>query len=300
MLTPNYHAQALFMQNRPDAVLPTRVQSPLVKPPKAAGKIGVGAWNSEVEYKDIKVVAADGRTLFESDFSKGFEGWKTARGEWKVVDGALRQTAMVENARALVGDPAWSDYTLTLKARKLGGQEGFLILFETADIESPVWWNLGGWSNSDHVLQGTGMPEQRMPGKIENDRWYDLKIETRAEGVKGWLDGKLLQEGSRRPVSSVYAVAGTRGQGKAKEIILSVVNASSEPRETAVAIEGVARLAKTARLTLLTSGSQDDVNTIEEPGKIAPVTQDIEIAGPKFSRAFPANSLSVIRLKVEK
>jgi len=64
--------------------------------------IGVGAWNSEVEYKDFKVVSADGRTLFESDFSKGMEGWKTAGGEWKIVDGALRQSAIVDNARAIV------------------------------------------------------------------------------------------------------------------------------------------------------------------------------------------------------
>lgn len=59
-------------------------------------------------------------------------------------------------------------------------------------------------------------------------------------------------------------------------------------------------MAKTARLTLLTSASLDDVNTMEEPGKVAPVTQNIEVAGPAFSRVFPANSLSVIRLKVEK
>jgi len=101
-----------------------------------------------------------------------------------------------------------------------------------------------------------GMPEVRMPGKIETDHWYDIKIESRETGVKAWLDGKLLQEGSRRPVSSVYAVAGTSGAGQAKEMVLSVVNFSSEPRETAIKLEGVSRLAKTARLTLLTSGSR--------------------------------------------
>jgi alpha-L-arabinofuranosidase len=299
MLTPNYHAQALFAQNRPDVVLPTSVESPLIKPPKAAGRIGVGSWNTEVEYKDIKVVAADGRTLFESDFSDGMEGWNTAGGDWKVVDGALRQSAIVENARAVVGDPSWSNYTLTLKARKLSGQEGFLILYETGDIASPVWWNLGGWNNSDHALQGAGMPEQRMPGRIETDRWYDIKIESSETGVKGWLDGKLLQEGSRRPVPSLYAVAGATGADKPKEMVLSIVNFSSEPRETDVKLNGVSRLAKTARLTLLTSGSPDDVNTLEEPGTVAPVTRNIEIAGPSFSRVFPPYSLSVIRVRIE-
>jgi hypothetical protein len=82
--------------------------------------------------------------------------------------------------------------------------------------------------------------------------------------------------------------------------ILSVVNVSTEPRETTIKLSGVSRLAKTASLSLLTSASQDDVNTLEEPAKVAPVTQSIEVAGPNVTCVFPANSLSVIRLKVEK
>jgi hypothetical protein len=36
------------------------------------------------------------------------------------------------------GIPAWTNYTLTLKARKLdGGSEGFLVLFQTPDIAPP-------------------------------------------------------------------------------------------------------------------------------------------------------------------
>jgi len=42
------------------------------------------------------------------------------------------------------------------------------------------------------------------------------------------------------------------------------------------------------------------VNTLEQPDKIAPATQNIEVAGPDFSRVFPAHSLSVIRVKMEK
>ena len=32
--------------------------------------IGIGTWNTEAEYKDIKVTAPDGKVLFVSDFSK--------------------------------------------------------------------------------------------------------------------------------------------------------------------------------------------------------------------------------------
>ena len=37
---------------------------------------------------------------------------------------------MVQSASMKVtGDPAWTDYTIRLKARKLGGDEGFLVLY---------------------------------------------------------------------------------------------------------------------------------------------------------------------------
>src|SRR4029077_3722576 len=129
--------------------------------------IGVGTWNTQAEFKDVKVVANDGHTLFESDFSKGMDGWKTSGGEWRIEDGALRQAGNGENIRAVAGDASWTDYTLTLKARKIGGREGFLILFETPGVDAPVWWNLGGWNNTEHGLQGEGLPERRVRGVIE-------------------------------------------------------------------------------------------------------------------------------------
>lgn len=177
--------------------------SVLLSPARAAdepitGMIGVGTWATQAEFKDIKVTK-DGRTLFQSDFSKGMDGWTIGRGQWEVVDGALRQTGSGEDARALAGDPGWSDYTLTLKARKLGGNEGFLVLFGMpgADSEVKSWWNLGGWGNGMHAIQSPGIPEQQKDGRIENNRWYDIKVELDGTTVRAYLDGQLVQSGSR-------------------------------------------------------------------------------------------------------
>lgn len=292
MLTPNYHAQALFSRNRPDRVLPTTVQAPVIEP-KASGRVGVGTWNTSAEYKDIKVVSLEGRTLYESDFSRGLEEWMTEGGNWSVVDGALRQTAIAENVRAVVGDPSWSNYTLSLKARKLSGSEGFLVLFETAGIDAPIWWNLGGWNNSEHGLQGAGLTEQRIRGSVESNRWYDIRIESRDGGIRAWLDGELVQSAERKPVATLYAVAGRSG----KDLTLNVVNYCDAPRQTQVTLEGIARMAGKAELTVLTSASLEDVNTLEQPDKIAPQAGTIEVAGPQFTHTFPAHSLTVMRFK---
>lgn len=163
-----------------------------------SGMVGVGTWATQAEFKDIKVVKGD-QTLFASDFANGLQGWKTVRGKWEMVDGTLRQTSNEEDARALVGDPSWSDYTLTLKARKLGGNEGFLILFgmPKSDANVKSWWNLGGWGDTRHGIEAPGMFAESVNGNIETGRWYDIKIECSGNTIRAYLDNQLIQTASK-------------------------------------------------------------------------------------------------------
>ena len=160
------------------------------------GLVGVGTWATQAEFKDIKVTQGN-RTLHSSDFTTGMAGWKTTRGQWLVADGALRQTSDEENVRALVGEPTWSDYTITLKARKLGGKEGFLIIFGSPGDDTKSWLNLGGWDNTRHGLEVPGAESLQIPGHIETGRWHDIRIEVQGATVKCYLDGQLLQEATR-------------------------------------------------------------------------------------------------------
>jgi hypothetical protein len=160
------------------------------------GMVGVGTWATVAEFKDIKVTRGN-QTLFASDFSKGMQGWKTTAGKWEVVDGALRQTSNEQNARALIGQGNWSDYTLTLKARKLEGPEGFLISFGMPTEGTTSQLNLGGWGNTQHALQAPGVDFVQVPGKIETGRWYDIRIELQGPTVKAYLDGQLVQQATR-------------------------------------------------------------------------------------------------------
>lgn len=163
-----------------------------------SGLLGVGTWSTQAEFKDIKITQGN-RTLFQSDFSKGLQGWKIRRGQWEVVEGALRQTSLEPGASALIGDLIWSDCTLTLKARKLGGTEGFLILFgqPVPDAQTNSWWNVGGWRNTGHGIQSPGIPEMRKRGQIDDNRWYDLKVELSGNVVRTYIDDQLIQTSAR-------------------------------------------------------------------------------------------------------
>ena len=58
------------------------------------------------------------------------------------------------------------DCTLTLKARKTGGDEGFLILFQANGTSDKHWWNIGGWGNTQSGLEGSDLSsdDKRGPG----------------------------------------------------------------------------------------------------------------------------------------
>jgi alpha-L-arabinofuranosidase len=294
VLTPSYHAQVQFAKNRPDVVLPTEVQSPAVHP-RPSGMIGVGTWNTQAEYKDIRVVDAGGKVLFESDFSKGMEGWKTAGGDWSVEDGALRQGGNGTNIRALAGDPSWTDYTLTLKARKIRGEEGFLILFHTADIENPVWWNIGGWRNVEHSLQGEGVTERHVRGAVEANRWYDIRLELRDAGIKAYLDGQLIHEDERKPVPAVYAAAGR--DARAGEVVLQMVNPQSQAHRAAIQLRGLGNDSRKARVTTLAGAGPGAENTLENPGAVTPRQSDFDGIAPEFEYTLEPYSLTTLRVR---
>lgn len=294
---PSYYVQKLFSENRGDVYLPTVVQSPIAEPLITGGKIGVGTWNTAAEFKDIQVTGPDGRVLFQSDFSKGSGGWKLLGdgADWKVQDGALRQNAEREFIRALAGDKKWTDYTLTLKARKISGAEGFLILFHINGDEDRTWWNIGGWGNTQDAIENG--PLDSKPGHIETDHWYDIKVTVAGKHVKCWLDGQLIHDvdfDSASKVNSLYATSATDAQ--TGDLIVKVVNTQAGPLETELDFPG-AKLSGKGIAAVLTSENPTDENSLETPTKVSPKTQDVTFSGNSLTRAFPGNSFTVLRLQ---
>jgi alpha-L-arabinofuranosidase len=299
---PSYYVQKLFAENRGDVSLPTTVESPEVEPPVTGGMIGIGTWNTAAEFRDIKVTAPDGKVLFESDFSNGAKGWKLLGegADWKAQDGALRQNAEKEFIRALAGQREWTDYTLALKARKISGAEGFLILFRINGNEDRTWWNIGGWGNSADGIEAGGTLDSK-PSHIETDHWYDLKVVINGNRVKCYLDGQMIHDldyDAGGKITSLYTVAAT--DEKSGDVIVKVVNANAQPLQTKVALDGAKNLTGKGTAIVLTSESGTDENSLTEPTKISPKTEPVSFTGTSLTRSFPGNSFTVLRLRTKK
>jgi alpha-L-arabinofuranosidase len=291
--TASYYLWKLFGHHRPDVVLAVDADYQPESEWKIAGQIGLGTWDSKAEFKDVKVVSADGQTLYESDFAADAPGWQPAGGRWQVANGVYRQSRRGQGL-AYLGDPTWGDYTLTLKARQLEGGEGFLIVFGRRE-EDRFWWNLGGWGNSQHAIEhnqsAVGRPKR---GKIETERWYDVKVEIRGARVRCYLDGELVHEAESEQLERFVAGA---GRDKATgDVIVKVINATSKPVASELALKGVGSVKPKATVIVLTAEEFEANNSFNQPQLVAPQTTTIDLPGAEFSHEFPARSLTILRI----
>ncbi len=301
--SPSYYVQAMFGANRGDVVLPVEIV-PQVTPPTTTfvpkGGIGVGTWITQAEYKDIQVLHGD-QILYKQDFADAATDWKRQGGAWKVQDGVLRQTSNAENCRAVAGKPTWTDYTYRLKARKLGGREGFLILFHVQDTDNYIWWNVGGWGNTrtamERSFEGTkGEIGNVTDTSIETGRWYDVRIEVQGRNIRCYLDDKLITQAvDSQSLAADPLYATSSRDDKTGDVIVKVVNVSSTPQILEVNLQGVPGVLSGTETVL--AGQPNDVNTVDAPRKIAPTNVKMKASGPKFSHAFPPYSTTVLRLK---
>ncbi|HVT71979.1 MAG TPA: alpha-L-arabinofuranosidase C-terminal domain-containing protein [Lacunisphaera sp.] len=300
--SPSYHMLAMFGANRGDVVLPTTFAVPSVERPfvaHPAGRTGVGMYHTSVEYTDMVVTGPDGRMLSSDNLINEAGRWQFPRGPWAVDHGVIRQAATDRETWALAGDPSWTDYTVTLRARKLGGNEGFILLWQAADGDNYRWWNLGGWGNtvSRCEVSEAGGREPFEPGTpftIETGRWYNLKLEINGHHARGYVDGKLVMDVTDRPhPPAATAFASASYVDASGEVIVKVVNTAATPLEAAIHLAGAAHVG--AGKALVLTGDPTAVNSVAQPDNVAPREEPLTDAAPSFTRTFPAHSVTLLR-----
>src|SRR4030095_12554666 len=166
-------------------------------------------------------VEGDGRVLYESDFAEKADGWRSEGGQWAVADGLYQQTRRGQGLSSL-REQSWSDYTFSLKARKHSGGEGFLIAFGRRGAER-YWWNLGGWGNTQYGIEFNQTPIGRPDrGRIENDRWYDIRSALKGNRIQCYLDGKMIHDAVAATPQRFFAVAGR--YDATGDVVLKAIN----------------------------------------------------------------------------
>jgi DNA-directed RNA polymerase subunit RPC12/RpoP len=170
------------------------------KAPLKHGAVGLGSWGTAVEYDNL-VVTKGTKVLYQSNFATGTSGWRFGAGTWSSEGGFLRQAATTKNTQfqAIIGDANWGDYTLSVRARKLSGREGFLIYFNVLDEKNFTCWNIGGLGNTkdsiDKCVAGnSSYLSNVVPGHVNVGEWYDLRVELNGLRMRCYLNNALIHD----------------------------------------------------------------------------------------------------------
>ncbi len=277
----SYYVQKMYAENRPTynicasatTITPDSVEY-------SGGAIGLGVWDTEAEYKDIRVTE-NGKTTTLPDLAKATDVLT------KLYDGTYG-----------------NNYTLELKARKISGAEGFLIFFGMSkDGKQGYRFNIGGWGNRTTALQqlyaqGDQVVSREIPQRIEEGRWYDLRIEVTPRIAKLFVDNKLIVENQLQPIPQKFLVSGY--DEETSEVIIKFVNSADKAQVIDFTFDGVTNVASNGRVITLKAENLGDENSMDNPTKIVPIETAFSKFGQNFSYKFPKYSFTILRVKAEK
>ena len=186
--------------------------------------LGVGAYEGRAAFKELRITDATGKVIYANDFSSpdAVKDWIPAgRGVWKCGGGTLEQTfdGLGHEAATLSIPKRFANATLSVKAKRVAGPEGFIVPTGKINIEGGGEWVIfGGWANTSHGIEQPPFAHKKVLGEIETGRWYDVKVECSDDRIRAWLDGSVVLESRkaqpRKDTSARPATVAPAGESK--------------------------------------------------------------------------------------
>lgn len=301
----SYYVQQAFNANRPEVNLATTVEvAPKPDPtqPLMAGRFGLGAWHTQTEFKELRIHDEQGKLVYSDDFQT-LESWDTPGiGAWRAENGVLRQTDPGRSpAMLLLKTPELKTGRVTLKARRVGGSEGFLMFFNASNIDRFLFCNYGAAGNSFSAIQDRGVPEgcafkggRSTPGRIENERWYDISLVVNRDRAEMFLDGRRVSDAQMDYLPSFFATAGYDRKGK--RVVLKATNYHPQPIRAGIQLDGAESVGSAGQHLVIRAGLPTDENSLATPRRIVPQELPLPNCARSFSVTLPPSSVNVLRI----
>ena len=243
----------------------------------AGARLGLGSWNTDVTYSNLKVTNGKGAIVFEQ--TEPFHSPASTQGTAHVFD--------------VVTD----DCTIEVDAVKNAGNEGFLLSFAYADGNNYAWWNLGGWGNERHgveqAVNGSKTTLATAEGTIETGRTYHLKVVRSGLTARCYLDGELVH------TITLSEAAGQRlylcaSLSEAEDVaILKIINYGGDNIPATFRFSD-ATISGAAQVRVMSNPDNYAENSMENPMNVCPRNAQLSAVNSQFSYNVPAYSLSII------
>lgn len=295
--TPSYYVQQLFPNNVGKENVEWTEEGNLVQ--NQACHVGLSTWLTDATFDNARITSNDGADIFSDDFSSSNPSWQANGGTWNVSNGQLHQTDIgMEGAVYVCNIETGSNYTFEVDATKNSGAEGFLIAFNYVDAKNYCWWNLGGWNNTQHGVEvcsdGVKSTVASVGGSLETGRTYHISIRVEGPRVKCYLDNELLHDFVLPVERKVYAAASI--DDEAGVLYVKLVNPHAAAQAVTVNLANASVTG--GSMVELTSGSNKDENSLDNPRNVVPRESTLDVAGQRFTVDMPAWSLRILRLDV--
>ena len=202
----------------------------------------------------------------------------------------------------MVGDSTAYNYTFSAKIRRTQARGKIqLQVRDNGLVEEAghrISWTLADRTATLYYCAGTVERPLAPPVALsmEEARWYSVRMVCFNEKIRCYLDDVLLTEADVPSCPSLTAVA-TR-ESATNAILLKVVNTTYHEEWASLHLVG-GHFSDDAEVICLT-GTPDGSNTPDNPNLIVPQRKQMRFSFRRpITYAFPANSVTVFRLKVK-
>ncbi|MBQ2841416.1 MAG: hypothetical protein IJE72_00105 [Clostridia bacterium] len=309
----SYYVQRLFSVNQGTKLLKSNLEGAKIEQKPLSGRIGIGTWYTSAQFDNIKITDnRTGKILGEQKFNLPTDFWWNWENiydsnDFEIKNGRLVQTNtwMPYSDTGMVayyGCDEWTDYTYTVEATKLDGEEGFIIPFAVKDAKNCYFWNIGGWGNTVSALQQiengikTGQINgTQMPFTAEIGKTYKLRVVVSGTQVKCYIDDVLYvdHDFASEAEAEAYHVVSSDESG---DIIVKIVNTTETNKVFAVDVKN-ADIKSSATVHQVAGDSLDNDNILGAKEDCTMEEFTVNGFSDKFNYTVPAYSVTCIRLE---
>ncbi|KRF03606.1 alpha-L-arabinofuranosidase [Paenibacillus sp. Soil766] len=289
--TPNYYVQKLFMIHQGDQLLQTEaIGLPLPE----------GITDKPIE----------GNITFKANRSSFLIT------EMKLLNKLTGEMKMLHDLNNEIADPAfhaelpseldlgltqWSNFTLTCKAVRTGGDRGLIINFGKIDDHTHLSWEIGGWQNQDSLIgskvAGRNSILTQSMFAVESNKEYTLTLEVVGRKIRAFIDGDLINKTEDKlPLIEPLYYSSTVELATG-DIILKVVNVRDQSTNVEVVLDEFPSNSVAGEIFEMAGYLLSDENSFEEPLKVSPKHTTFDGWGSSFQYEFPKQSITVFRFK---
>ena len=302
-VTPSYYVQQMMASNVGHQNLKW-TETGNMRTLSKNHQVALATWNTKASFDDVSVTAYTGSNTEKavSDDFAAADNWKAQNGKWKIDGAAYKQTGDGELSMTVCNKSFTADkYIYNVRAKKDDGAEGFLVVFDYQDAQNYTWWNIGGWNNTQHAVEmcqgGAKTTVVTASGKIEPNRWYDLRVEVGTDSVRCFIDNNLVHAFPQKQQQKLYQCVQLDEQERT--MILKVVNPDDEAQPLTINLKNM-RLTGQGTVQRLAAVNGNEENTMSNPERVSPTPlTNLDITpGNTATLQVPPYSLCVYRLPV--